>query len=748
MRALTYCTRLLTCMIVMVVGPACLSPGQVPATAPWDSPTNAWVRAGGGMLWGPYQTNRTPVAGSVQFDGSTPLWHNGTGWVAFSDGGGYWSSYGTTNIQFTTGDVYAPYLVTLNEAYDNTWNGSTNLPTKDAVYDKIETLASVYFNPSDPGNFIDGIVGYNVATMDGGNSGSGGPFSQTMIATTNMTIDMIVVNDLQSVSPNQAFDTTIYLYGDDFTFTTSGPSGTILWQSTDGFRSSYGKSVEIDPMVTLTNGQQVTWLVVNDQSVASAPTWNATYDETMYQRYNTNSTYFTFPSPITRHRGGTNNYDNSNEVAWFPTRLYDPTYSNRQVTSIIPSDSLTIEANGGELSIEARDQPLIAVDSLTDAVFDFLEEIGYTNYLNGGTAYPGWWHTYEMQQDVTINGLQLYTVNSERGQVWNWYISNPSKSHTYVSGILDDTGGTGNAWLSFMLPEPFTLEDGVEYAIGIQWDTNSDIDQYAYETTGYWTNTLFKTSGYYIGGKDAITTQSSFEYNFQWRWLLNDYATVGEPVTVLESGEGMTFNRTGNVLSMVSTGGPNVSATFSNLTTQGLVEYGDTFWDDLRFPVTAFNPPGVVVDPDWVNVWGSLYLLGFDASTDESVMGVAQFPHTWAGTDVLCHVHLTQGNATLTSNVVFGLEYEWAGINTNFTGTTTTVLGTNALHGTAYRHELHSIATLTPPTGADEGSSMMIFRLFRDADNASDDATADVYLMELDFHYEIDKPGSDTYIPD
>jgi len=46
---------------------------------------------------------------------------------------------GADNIE-TTGDVIARSTIVDDEAYDSSWDGSLEVPTKNAVYDKLETI--------------------------------------------------------------------------------------------------------------------------------------------------------------------------------------------------------------------------------------------------------------------------------------------------------------------------------------------------------------------------------------------------------------------------------------------------------------------------------------------------------------------------------------------------------------------------------------------------------------------------------
>lgn len=60
-------------------------------------------------------------------------------------------------------------------------------------------------------------------------------------------------------------------------------------------------------------------------------------------------------------------------------------------------------------------------------------------------------------------------------------------------------------------------------------------------------------------------------------------------------------------------------------------------WDDLRFPVTAVNPPGNVSDPDIDPTTG---LLLFAHNATNLVYIVAQMPHEWhEGSGIRPHIH-------------------------------------------------------------------------------------------------------------
>jgi hypothetical protein len=77
--------------------------------------------------------------GVYQNDGVT-----GDDSIAFSTGGTRAGYFDSNNDLYVTNDIIAGGDVeTTDEAYGATWDGSDNVPTKNAVYDKIETLSSI-----------------------------------------------------------------------------------------------------------------------------------------------------------------------------------------------------------------------------------------------------------------------------------------------------------------------------------------------------------------------------------------------------------------------------------------------------------------------------------------------------------------------------------------------------------------------------------------------------------------------------
>lgn len=174
------------------------------------------------------------------------------------------------------------------------------------------------------------------------------------------------------------------------------------------------------------------------------------------------------------------------------------------------------------------------------------------------------------------------------------------------------------------------------------------------------------------------------------------------------------------------------------------VPYTDTFWDDLRFPSSGFNPAGSTAPPA-VNT--STGLLDFSGTADNVIGGVAQMPHAWKeGTNIHPHIHL-RFPTSASANTRWQLQYDIANPFADFSenaGTYTPLTAvTVANPQNVKRHVLASLGVI-PMTGYTL-SACILWKLTRLA--ASDGADTDtnaVTLIEFDLHYQIDTPGSDN----
>jgi len=181
----------------------------------------------------------------------------------------------------------------------------------------------------------------------------------------------------------------------------------------------------------------------------------------------------------------------------------------------------------------------------------------------------------------------------------------------------------------------------------------------------------------------------------------------------------------------------------------------NTVWDDLRVPVTSTKLGGSK-DPGFAKVLDNgsgsqgVFTYLFDAGSEEEIYFTCQLPHNWKKeTSLYPHVHwMPTANGSAGQKVCWGLEYSVQNIGSVF-GNSTIIYGDEIYSGanpfvakTHYLTDLEVISMI----GITTVSSMIICRLFRDATGAggTDTYASDVALLEIDFHYEIDRIGSEN----
>lgn len=171
--------------------------------------------------------------------------------------------------------------------------------------------------------------------------------------------------------------------------------------------------------------------------------------------------------------------------------------------------------------------------------------------------------------------------------------------------------------------------------------------------------------------------------------------------------------------------------------------FGEGLWDDLRFPASGINPPGVISDPARNSATG---LLDFSGTADNRIAGAAQLPHEWLqGSVISPHLHLLFPTSDAGKNSRWKLEYTLGNREGNFEA--------------AYETYAHS-ETITVPNPANvlyhaeapwsdivmagyRHSCMVLWRITRLANSdVLDDDTSAITLLEFDIHYQKDRMGS------
>lgn len=170
----------------------------------------------------------------------------------------------------------------------------------------------------------------------------------------------------------------------------------------------------------------------------------------------------------------------------------------------------------------------------------------------------------------------------------------------------------------------------------------------------------------------------------------------------------------------------------------------DSYWDDLRIPVTSLNPAGNASPPDVDQDLGGTLL--FASNATEVIGFVIQLPHSYyAGTDLEPHVHWAK-TTSASGNVQWQFDYKWAKIGEEIDSSWTTLTSSTPVAGTpdtdtANKHLITGFSSIDG-TGA-SFSDMLICTLARDHDHESDTYGADARLLEIDIHFQIAGIGTD-----
>jgi len=181
-----------------------------------------------------------------------------------------------------------------------------------------------------------------------------------------------------------------------------------------------------------------------------------------------------------------------------------------------------------------------------------------------------------------------------------------------------------------------------------------------------------------------------------------------------------------------------------------LQDSGEGYWDDIRVPLEAVKTGGSK-QPEYKKITddgagsNGVNAYFFDAVAEEEVYFSVQIPHTWREeTPLKPHLHFTvPTNGTAGQRVKWGFEYALCCVGDTFTTTTTTFTTTIAPVDSDMVAKKHYIAGLPDiDTTGCTISSMILCRLFRDTTDVEDTYPDEVALMEFDFHFQNNTPGS------
>lgn len=115
-------------------------------------------------------------------------------------------------------------------------------------------------------------------------------------------------------------------------------------------------------------------------------------------------------------------------------------------------------------------------------------------------------------------------------------------------------------------------------------------------------------------------------------------------------------------------------------------------------------------------------------------------PFEWAeGTDIYAGIHWSPGVNTSTGTVRFGLEFVGAALNGVFGPSNTWYIESSA-DGTAYKHYRGLSQAMTGSMVSP--NQRFLIRLFRDGAHVNDTFAGDIFIVGIDFYYQVNKFGA------
>lgn len=173
----------------------------------------------------------------------------------------------------------------------------------------------------------------------------------------------------------------------------------------------------------------------------------------------------------------------------------------------------------------------------------------------------------------------------------------------------------------------------------------------------------------------------------------------------------------------------------------------NTMWRDERFPAQSVKLDAT--NPPTPTAYRGSSVLAFASNPNQKVYFLAQLNHDWKmGTNLDAHLHIvlpTAGAGLGAENVKFDLTYSWAYIGYSFPVETPLPVTRDVQNDPADTHIYmdigHVLASNASGAGDEGVSSMLLCSLTRDTSVANDYAD-DVYLLEVDFHIQVNSIGS------
>ena len=201
------------------------------------------------------------------------------------------------------------------------------------------------------------------------------------------------------------------------------------------------------------------------------------------------------------------------------------------------------------------------------------------------------------------------------------------------------------------------------------------------------------------------------------------------------------------ICAMAYAGGPSAPGT-GGLGSPGYIDPAVPRWQDLR--VSLFSTTtGSTQPPTWAKltasgtsqgIWGWAFTgTGTSPNAEKELYGSTQLPHGFIKSGFHPHIHWMPTETTQ-ATVAWGLEYSVQNVGSPIQAVSSVTYAIQKADGVAYKHQLVEFPEIPATTIKD--SAIIVFRLFRNAEHASDTYEQNAVATDLDFHYETNVLGS------
>jgi len=189
-------------------------------------------------------------------------------------------------------------------------------------------------------------------------------------------------------------------------------------------------------------------------------------------------------------------------------------------------------------------------------------------------------------------------------------------------------------------------------------------------------------------------------------------------------------------------GGLNVgdATNYCGIENDGTIEFNGTatVWKDQQVTIGQTKFAGVS-DPTWIAYKGGR-VLAFAKAADNILYFTVQLQHDYkANSNLEFHIHTVHPD-TGAGNSIWHFTHSWADIGSDFPAETT-VNKTIASPVDADKHQLNSFSSTISGAGAGV-SSFLLCSLQREGTDGADTYDDVIYVVGIDFHYEVDTVGS------